>query len=91
MIIDDFDSGIDGVRLALLCELLHDTQRRTGGTDLLSTHDMAAARGLPTTSRSSTRAGSSPPDPPGRCSTPPSRLARQLVAGSARGPLGLRD
>ena len=46
VIIDDFDSGIDGVRLALLCELIHDTQRLTGATYLLSTHDMSAARTL---------------------------------------------
>jgi phospholipid/cholesterol/gamma-HCH transport system ATP-binding protein len=46
VVIDDFDSGIDGVRLALLCELIRDMQRRTGGTYLVTTHDMAAAREL---------------------------------------------
>lgn len=46
VIIDDFDSGIDGVRLALLCDLLRDTQRATGATYLVSTHDMSAARRL---------------------------------------------
>jgi phospholipid/cholesterol/gamma-HCH transport system ATP-binding protein len=46
VVIDDFDSGIDGVRLALLCELIRDMQRRTEATYLVTTHDMAAAREL---------------------------------------------
>src|SRR5829696_5613898 len=29
VIIDDFDSGIDGVRLALLCDLIRDAQQET--------------------------------------------------------------
>jgi phospholipid/cholesterol/gamma-HCH transport system ATP-binding protein len=46
VIIDDFDSGIDGVRLGLLCELIRDMQRRAGATYLVTTHDMTAARQL---------------------------------------------
>jgi phospholipid/cholesterol/gamma-HCH transport system ATP-binding protein len=46
VIIDDFDSGIDGVRLALLCDLLRELQRDAGATFLVTTHDMAAARKL---------------------------------------------
>jgi phospholipid/cholesterol/gamma-HCH transport system ATP-binding protein len=46
VIIDDFDSGIDGVRLALLCDLIRDAQRSLGATYLVSTHDMTAARKL---------------------------------------------
>jgi phospholipid/cholesterol/gamma-HCH transport system ATP-binding protein len=46
VIIDDFDSGIDRVRLALLCELIQDMQRKTGATFLVTTHDMTAAREL---------------------------------------------
>jgi phospholipid/cholesterol/gamma-HCH transport system ATP-binding protein len=46
VIIDDFDSGIDAVRLALLCDLIRDVQSRTGATFLVTTHDMAAAREL---------------------------------------------
>lgn len=44
VIIDDFDSGIDSVRLALLSELISEQQRHTGATYLITTHDMAAAR-----------------------------------------------
>jgi phospholipid/cholesterol/gamma-HCH transport system ATP-binding protein len=46
VIIDDFDSGIDGVRLALLCDLLREIQRDAEATFLVTTHDMSAARKL---------------------------------------------
>jgi len=46
VIIDDFDSGIDSVRLALLCDLLHEIQREMNATFLMTTHDMTAARRL---------------------------------------------
>jgi phospholipid/cholesterol/gamma-HCH transport system ATP-binding protein len=46
VIIDDFDSGIDSVRLALLCDLLKEIQREMDGTFLVTTHDMTAARKL---------------------------------------------
>jgi phospholipid/cholesterol/gamma-HCH transport system ATP-binding protein len=46
VIIDDFDSGIDGVRLNLLCTMLRDYQLDSGATLFLSTHDMGVARAL---------------------------------------------
>jgi phospholipid/cholesterol/gamma-HCH transport system ATP-binding protein len=46
VIIDDFDSGIDRVRLTLLCGLIRDAHRDAGATFLVTTHDMAAAREL---------------------------------------------
>jgi phospholipid/cholesterol/gamma-HCH transport system ATP-binding protein len=46
VVIDDFDSGIDGVRLALLCDLLRELQRDADATFLVTTHDMGAARKL---------------------------------------------
>src|SRR3954469_15563505 len=46
VIIDDFDSGIDSVRLALLCDLLKEIQREMEWTFLVTTHDMTAARKL---------------------------------------------
>ena len=44
VIIDDFDSGIDGVRLALLCDVMREIQRDANATFLVTTHDMSAAR-----------------------------------------------
>jgi len=46
IIIDDFDSGIDGIRLRLLCTMLRDFQLDTGATLFLSTHDMGVAQAL---------------------------------------------
>jgi phospholipid/cholesterol/gamma-HCH transport system ATP-binding protein len=90
VIIDDFDSGIDGVRLALLCDLLCDAQRESGATYLVATHDMTAARRLAdhvaiihegrivATGPAERVLGSSDP------------FVRQLVSGATSGPLGLR-
>jgi phospholipid/cholesterol/gamma-HCH transport system ATP-binding protein len=46
LIFDDFDSGLDGVRLSLTCELLQELQLRTKATFLLTTHHMESARKL---------------------------------------------
>jgi phospholipid/cholesterol/gamma-HCH transport system ATP-binding protein len=90
VIIDDFDSGIDGVRLALLCELIEEVQRETGTTFLVTTHDMTAARRLSDHAAVIHRGrivasgdaeavfGSDEP------------LVRQLVTGERSGPLQLR-
>jgi phospholipid/cholesterol/gamma-HCH transport system ATP-binding protein len=91
VIIDDFDSGIDGVRLALLCELLRDAQRDTGATYLVATHDMTAARRLAdrvaVINRGSIVATGRPEDVFG--SDDP--LVHQLVTGATSGPLELRS
>jgi phospholipid/cholesterol/gamma-HCH transport system ATP-binding protein len=89
MIVDDFDSGLDGVRLALLVDLLTDTQRETGCTLLVTTHDMDAARRLAdhaavihegrivAQADADTIFGSQEP------------LVRQLVSGALHGPIEL--
>jgi phospholipid/cholesterol/gamma-HCH transport system ATP-binding protein len=89
MIVDDFDSGLDGVRLALLVDLLTETQRETGCTLLVTTHDMDAARRLAdhaavihegrivAQADADTIFGSQEP------------LVRQLVSGALHGPIEL--
>lgn len=91
VIIDDFDSSLDGVRLALLTELIRDVQRRTQTTFFVTTHDMTAARQLAdhaavihegqiVASGDATAVfGSDDP------------LVRQLIAGEPSGPIRLRD
>lgn len=91
VIIDDFDSGIDGVRLALLCKTITEIQRETGATFLVSTHNMSAARRLAdhaavihegrivASGEAGSVLGSSEP------------LVRQLVTGATTGPIRLRD
>jgi phospholipid/cholesterol/gamma-HCH transport system ATP-binding protein len=91
VIIDDFDSGIDGVRLALLCELLADEQRRTGATFLVSTHDMAAARQLAdhvAVIHEGRIVASGEAEAVFASEEP---LVRQLVTGGVAGPLQLRN
>ena len=91
VLIDDFDSGIDGVRLSLLCGMITEIQRETGATFLVSTHHMSAARRLAdyvavihegrivASGEAASVLGSSDP------------LVRQLVAGDTSGPIQLAD
>jgi phospholipid/cholesterol/gamma-HCH transport system ATP-binding protein len=90
VIIDDFDSGIDGVRLALLCDLIRDAQRRTEATFLVTTHDMTAARELADYAaviHDGRIAASGDADAVFGSSEP---LVHQLVTGELSGPLELR-
>jgi phospholipid/cholesterol/gamma-HCH transport system ATP-binding protein len=89
VVIDDFDSGIDGVRLALLCELIRDMQRRTGATYLVTTHDMTAARELAdhvAVIHDGRIAATGTADSVFDSSDP---LVHQLVSGELSGPLEL--
>jgi phospholipid/cholesterol/gamma-HCH transport system ATP-binding protein len=91
VLIDDFDSGIDGVRLSLLCGMITEIQRETAATFLVSTHHMSAARRLAdyvavihngrivANGEAAAVLGSSDP------------LVRQLVAGDTAGPIQLAD
>jgi phospholipid/cholesterol/gamma-HCH transport system ATP-binding protein len=91
VIIDDFDSGIDGVRLALLCDLIEDVQRATGATFLVTTHDMTAARQLADFAaviHNGRIVASGEADAVFHSEDP---AARQLIEGALLGPIGLRD
>jgi phospholipid/cholesterol/gamma-HCH transport system ATP-binding protein len=91
VIIDDFDSGIDRVRLALLCELIHDVQRRSGATFLVTTHDMSAARKLADYAaliHEGRIVASGDADEVFDSDQP---LVHQFVTGDESGPLKLRD
>jgi phospholipid/cholesterol/gamma-HCH transport system ATP-binding protein len=91
VIIDDFDSGIDGVRLALLCDLLQEAQRRTGAAYLVTTHDMSAARRLAdriAIIHDGRIVASGAAEEVLATDEP---VARQLVTGAASGPITLRD
>jgi phospholipid/cholesterol/gamma-HCH transport system ATP-binding protein len=91
VIVDDFDSGIDGVRLALLCELLADVQRRSGATFLVTTHDMSAARELAdhvAVIHEGRIVASGEAEPVFASDEP---VVRQLVTGGVTGPLQLKN
>ena len=91
VIIDDFDSGIDGVRLGLLCEVLSDVQRETGATFLVSTHNMRAARSLADNVAVIHEGTIASMGPAAEVLDSTEPLVRQLVSGATEGPLGLRD
>jgi phospholipid/cholesterol/gamma-HCH transport system ATP-binding protein len=91
VIVDDFDSGIDGVRLALLCELIQEVQRDTGATFLVTTHDMTAARKLADHAaviHEGRIVASGDADAVFGSDEP---LVGQLVAGELAGPIRLRS
>jgi len=91
VIIDDLDSGIDTVRLGLLCEVIRDAQRDTEATFFVTTHDMQVARRLAdhaavlnegrivASGEADAVFGSDEP------------FVHQLVTGGTSGPLKLRD
>jgi len=91
VIIDDFDSGIDGVRLGLLVDMIQDVQQETGATFLVSTHSMSAARALAdhvAVINAGEIVQSGPADAVLGSDEP---LVRQLVTGATTGPITLRD
>ncbi len=91
VIVDDFDSGLDGVRLALLCELLRDAQRQTGAAYLVTTHDMDAARRLADRIAVIHEGRIIASGPAEQVLASDEPLVGQLVAGAASGPIQLRD
>jgi phospholipid/cholesterol/gamma-HCH transport system ATP-binding protein len=90
VIIDDFDSGIDGVRLALLTEMIHDAQRTTEATFLVTTHDMRAARTLADHAIVINAGRIVASGPAGEVLGSDQPLVHQLVEGEREGPLTLR-
>lgn len=46
VLIDDFESGVDGVRVALLCQLIREVQQRTGSTMIVTTHHVESAEAI---------------------------------------------
>src|SRR3954452_17307880 len=91
VIIDDFDSGIDGVRLALLCDLLQEIQRDLDATFLMTTHDMTAARKLADYAAVIHEGRIVASGEAGEVFSSDSPLVGQLIAGELEGPLPLRS
>jgi phospholipid/cholesterol/gamma-HCH transport system ATP-binding protein len=90
VIVDDFDSGLDGVRLGLLTELIKDAQRSTGATYLVTTHDMNAARTLADHAAVISAGKIVAQGPAGEVLGSGEPLVHQLVEGRSEGPLGMR-
>ncbi len=91
VIVDDFDSGIDGVRLSLLCDILSESQRAARSTLLVSTHNMSAARRLADRLAVSHDGAVVASGPAAKVFESDEPLVHQLVTGATSGPIGLRD
>jgi phospholipid/cholesterol/gamma-HCH transport system ATP-binding protein len=91
VIIDDFDSGIDGVRLALLCDLLKEVQAESSATFFVSTHDMSAARDLADHAAVINDGRIIASGPAEEVFGSEDATVHQLVTGALEGPIALRD
>jgi phospholipid/cholesterol/gamma-HCH transport system ATP-binding protein len=91
VIIDDFDSGIDGVRLALLCDLLKEVQAESGATFFVSTHDMSAARNLADHAAVINAGRILASGPAEEVFGSEDAAVHQLVTGELEGPIRLAD
>lgn len=91
VIIDDFDSGIDGVRLGLLCDIIEDVQKESGATFLVSTHHMSAARQLADHVAVINEGRIVQAGPAAEVLDSDEPLVKQLVTGDTSGPIKLRD
>jgi len=91
VIVDDFDSGIDGVRLGLLCEMLADAQQEANATFLVTTHSMSAARRLADHAAVISDGAIVQAGPADDVLGSEEPLVRQLVTGATSGPITLRD
>ncbi len=91
VIVDDFDSGIDGVRLGLLCEMLSDVQSESGATFLVTTHNMTAAKRLANHVAVIDTGRIVQSGPAAEVLGSEEPLVRQLVTGATTGPIQLRD
>lgn len=91
VIIDDFESGIDGVRLAHLAELVRDVKKRTEATFVVTTHDIDTARRISDYAVviHEGRVVASGPTASVIASEDP--IVRQLMHGERTGPLALRS
>jgi phospholipid/cholesterol/gamma-HCH transport system ATP-binding protein len=91
LLIDDFDSGLDGVRLSLTCELLQELQRRTGATFLLTTHHMESARKLADHAAVIHEGRILADGDADSVFASDEPTVRQLVSGATSGPIDLRS
>jgi phospholipid/cholesterol/gamma-HCH transport system ATP-binding protein len=86
---DEPDSGLDPVRTALLCELIEQVHAENGGTYIVITHNIAAARQIAeyiiVVWKGRIVASGDKDD----MLTSPNPFVRQFLAGRSRGPLGM--
>ena len=90
-VLDDLDTGLDGVRLDALCRLIREFQERAGATYLVTTHDMDVVRQLADRVVVLWNGRVLEVGTAEEIRHSCSESVRQLVAGDPVGPLGLHS
>jgi len=86
---DEPDSGLDPVRTALLCELIEKVHAEHGGTYIVITHNIAAARQIAEYIVVLWKGRIVQSGDKDDMLTSPNPFVRQFLAGRPRGPLGM--
>jgi phospholipid/cholesterol/gamma-HCH transport system ATP-binding protein len=86
---DEPDSGLDPVRTALLCELIEKVHAESGGTYIVITHNIAAARQIAEYIIVVWKGRIVQSGDKDDMLTSPNPFVRQFLAGRPRGPLGM--
>jgi phospholipid/cholesterol/gamma-HCH transport system ATP-binding protein len=86
---DEPDSGLDPVRTALLCELIEEVHAEHGGTYIVITHNIAAARDIAEYIVVLWKGRIVQSGDRDDMFTSPNPFVRQFLAGRSRGPLGM--
>jgi phospholipid/cholesterol/gamma-HCH transport system ATP-binding protein len=86
---DEPDSGLDPVRTALLCELIEKVHAEHGGTYIVITHNIAAARQIAEYIIVVWKGRIVQSGDKDDMLTSPNPFVRQFLAGRPRGPLGM--
>jgi phospholipid/cholesterol/gamma-HCH transport system ATP-binding protein len=89
VLFDEPDSGLDPVRTALLCELIHEVHEENGGAYVVITHDIMSARRLAEYIAVLWRGRIVEAGPAAELFESEDRFVRQFLAGEADGPLGM--
>jgi phospholipid/cholesterol/gamma-HCH transport system ATP-binding protein len=91
VIIDDFDAGLDNVRLTLLSNVIRDAQEDTDATVLITTHDMKVAKDLADYVAVINEGRIVAFGQADEVLASEEPFVRQFVTGASEGPLKLRD
>jgi phospholipid/cholesterol/gamma-HCH transport system ATP-binding protein len=89
VIFDEPDSGLDPVRTALLCELIQEMHATYGGTYIVVTHDIAAARRIGEYIAVLWKGRIVESGDAAEMFASENPFVRQFLSGSASGPLGM--
>ncbi|PZR67800.1 MAG: ABC transporter ATP-binding protein [Solirubrobacterales bacterium] len=89
VLFDEPDSGLDPVRTALLCELIHEVHEENGGAYVVITHDIMSARRVAEHISVLWKGRIVESGPAEELFNSENQFVRQFLSGESRGPLGM--